>query len=201
MGVAPPAHDATRADAPPGKDPDGRCAAYALCFSGACPSLALGASVSRHQPEDAATDSWGSATTDDRHDCEPPDDHRGAQSIHPGGSSLLSPGPATEAEQSGRLRRCARSALVGAEARRPPAGLVARGWGGALPNPRVRAVEPSSELSSGRCQVCEVTLTVSRLRDICTYGLTRGCWPVRRCTAGWGLLDPRPGRIAPLSLT
>ncbi len=197
MGVAPPAHDATRADAPSGEDPDGRCAAYARCLSGACPSLALGASVSRHQPEDAATDSCCSATPDDQHDCEPPDDQRGAHSIHPGGSSLRSSGPPTEAEHAGLLRRCARRALVGADARRPPAGLVARGRGGALPNTPVRAVEPSSELSSGGCQVCEVNLTVSRMREICTYGLTRGCWPVRRCTAGWGLLDVRAGRIAP----
>ena len=26
------------------------------------------------------------------------------------------------------------------------------------------------------------------MREIRTYGLTRGCWSVRLCTAGWGLL-------------
>ena len=123
--------------------------------------------------------------------------HRGAQSIHPRRSALLPSGPPAEAEQSGLLRRRPRGALVGAEAQCPPAGLVARGRGGALPGTRVRAVEPPSVLSSGRCTVCSVNLTGSRMWEIRTYGLSRGCWPVSRCTAGWGLLNPRAGRIAP----
>ena len=28
------------------------------------------------------------------------------------------------------------------------------------------------------------------MRDIRTYGLTRGCWSVRNPTADWGLLHP-----------
>ena len=35
-----------------------------------------------------------------------------------------------------------------------------------------------------------MNLTGSRMREIRTYGLMRGCWPVRHHTAGWGLLDP-----------
>ena len=35
------------------------------------------------------------------------------------------------------------------------------------------------------------------MREIRTYGLMRGCWPVRHRTAGWGLLDPsRPSHSA-----
>ena len=69
-----------------------------------------------------------------------------------------------------------------------PAGLVPGGRGGAPAGARSRTLEPSSAASPSRCSVRPVNVVGSRMRETRTYGLTRGCWPVRPRTAGWGLL-------------
>ena len=94
------------------------------------------------------------------------------------------------------LRQAARRALVGAQASRPPAGMVARVPGCAPAPPRAGAMEPPGGASSSRRKVCTVNVEGSRMREIRTYGLMRGCWPVRLRTAGWGLLD-RIDRVLP----
>ena len=115
-----------------------------------------------------------------RHDCRP-------QSVHPGRSPLLPSRPPADAEQLRLLRQSAPRALVGsqARARRPAWSLVSRGRSAAT---TVWSGGTSRRRFVQLIKVCTVNLTGSRMREIRTYGLMRGCWPVRHRTAGWGLL-------------
>ncbi len=69
-----------------------------------------------------------------------------------------------------------------------PAGMVARVPGCASAPPWAGAVESPGGASSSGFKVCTVNVEGSRMREIRTYGLMRGCWLVRLRTAGWGLL-------------
>ena len=71
----------------------------------------------------------------------------------------------------------------------PPAGMVAR-VSGCAPSPAwLGAVEPPDCSSSSRRQVCTVNVKGSRMREIRTYGLMRGCWAVRH-DGGLGSTQP-----------
>ena len=79
-------------------------------------------------------------------------------------------------------------AMVGAQAWRSSAGMVARVPGGAPAPPWAGAVESPGGASSSGFKACAVNIEGSRMREIRTYGLMRGCWRARVATAGRGLL-------------
>ena len=127
----------------------------------------VGAHPRRTAAEDAAD-----VVESRRHDGRP-------QSVYPGRSALLPSRPPPDAEPTRWLRQSATRALVGSQARGPPAGMVARVPGCAPAPPRAGAVESPGGASSSRFKVCTVNVEGSRMREIRTYGLMRGCWPVR----------------------
>src|SRR3990172_11200405 len=101
MGLAPSAHGAAGPDAASGEDADARLTACPVCVSRAHAPLAPGASVARHQSEDAPADSERNATADVGHGAESARHAGGAQPIHPGRSALLLAGPSPPGEQPG----------------------------------------------------------------------------------------------------
>ena len=68
---------------------------------------------------------------------------------------------------------------MGAETFAPPACMVARATGGALAPTWPGAVESPGGVASSRFKARSVNVEGSRMREIRTYGLMRGCWPVR----------------------
>ena len=130
-------------------------------------------------PEGASTHS-GRAAAEDTHDgAEPAGAGRRTQPVHPGCPALLPSGPPTDAGQTRSLCRTAHRALVGAEARAPPACMVARATGSALAPTWARAVEPPGGAPPSGLKARPVNVEGSRMREIRTYGLMRGCWSVR----------------------
>src|SRR5687767_9852193 len=69
--------------------------------------------------------------------------------------------------------------MVVAKALAATACMVARAEGSALAPAWAGAVEPPATPPTGRLKAHNVNAGGSRMREIRTYGLKRGCWPVR----------------------
>ena len=119
---------------------------------------------------------------------QPGNGHRRAEQVHQRRSELLPTCSGMHARQARLLRRSATRPMVGAQTRVAPSRMVARVEGPAPPRTGavVRAPGPAAALKARY-----VNVEGSRMREIRTYGLMRGCWPDRLRTAGWGLLDHR----------
>jgi hypothetical protein len=102
-----------------------------------------------------------------------------AQPVHSWSPEVLPSNTTADPIQAGPFRRTANRAVVGTEALASPPGMVARARGSASARTWAGAMEPSPGASTSGLKACNVNVKGSRMREIRTYGLKRGRWPVR----------------------
>src|SRR6185436_2525524 len=139
--------------------------------------LVARAALSRRGRQGAPSNQGRAPSDHATHVAQPRRARRGAERVHPWRPELLSPCQPANAQQARSLRRRTHRAMVVAKAFAATACMVARAEGSALAPTWAGAVEPPATSPTRRLKARNVNAGGSRMREIRTYGLTRGCWP------------------------